>query len=122
MSSSLAENSNVSDNNHVDSNLHQHNVNSADFGGDYDESDDYKRYLNESITKSEKSKLGIYLEELNMGKKVITPLRSSLKSKTVQAIACFDDWMRAKGFSMEIGYKNDDNDEDDKDDVSRISF
>ncbi|MBA0573650.1 hypothetical protein Golob_000915 [Gossypium lobatum] len=100
MSSSLAENSNVSDNNLVDSNLHQHNVNSADFGGDYDESDDYKC----------------------MGKKVITPLKSSLKSKTVQAVACFDDWIRAKGFSTEIGCKNDDNNEDDKDDVSRISF
>ncbi|KAH1047264.1 hypothetical protein J1N35_038048 [Gossypium stocksii] len=57
-----------------------------------------------------------------MGKKVITPLRSSLKRKTVQVIIFFDDWMRAKGSSTEIGYKNDDDDEDDKDDVSSITF
>ncbi|KAG8491301.1 hypothetical protein CXB51_014547 [Gossypium anomalum] len=62
-SSSLAENSNVSDKDPFDSSLYQHNVNSADFGGDFDESDDYKRYLNESSTKSEKSQLDIYLEE-----------------------------------------------------------
>ncbi|MBA0562508.1 hypothetical protein Golob_007546 [Gossypium lobatum] len=55
MSSFLGWSSNVSDNNSVDSNLHQHNVNMADLGGDYDESDDYKRYLNESSTKSENS-------------------------------------------------------------------
>ncbi|MBA0765250.1 hypothetical protein Gotri_014476 [Gossypium trilobum] len=54
-SSSLARSSNVSNNDPVDSSLHQHNVNSADLGGDYDESDDYKWYLNESSTKSEKS-------------------------------------------------------------------
>ncbi|MBA0765251.1 hypothetical protein Gotri_014476, partial [Gossypium trilobum] len=41
-SSSLARSSNVSNNDPVDSSLHQHNVNSADLGGDYDESDDYK--------------------------------------------------------------------------------
>ncbi|MBA0843576.1 hypothetical protein Goarm_000751, partial [Gossypium armourianum] len=143
-SSSLAGSSNVSDNNPVSSSLHRHNVNSVDFGGDFDESDDYKRYLNKSSTKSEKSQLDIYLEELklelnsqidvldywskisvrynefsllardlltipistvafesafSMGKKVITPLRSSLKPKMVQAVVCFDDWMRANGFS-----------------------
>ncbi|KAG8496708.1 hypothetical protein CXB51_007808 [Gossypium anomalum] len=139
----------------------------ADFGGDFDESDDYKRYLNESSTRSEKSQLDIYLEEpelelnsqidvldywskssvrynelsllardllaipistvasestFSMGKKVITPLRSSLKPKTVQAVVCLDDWMRAKGFSTEIGCKNDEDDEDDEDDVSSIAF
>ncbi|MBA0783302.1 hypothetical protein Gotri_001033 [Gossypium trilobum] len=131
MSSSLAGSSNVLDNNHVDSNLQQHNVNSADFGGDYDESDDYKR--KSSVQYNELSLLAHDLLEIpisivasesafSMGRKVITPLRSSLKSKTVQAVACFDDWMRAKGFSTEIGCKNDDNDEDDKDDVSQISF
>ncbi|KAH1039585.1 hypothetical protein J1N35_041328 [Gossypium stocksii] len=52
-SSSLAKNSNISNKDPVDSSLHQHNVNSVDFGGDFDESDDYKRYLNESSTKSE---------------------------------------------------------------------
>ncbi|KAG8478905.1 hypothetical protein CXB51_028764 [Gossypium anomalum] len=163
-SSSLAENSNVSDEDPVDSSLYQHNVNSVDFGGDFDESDDNKQYLNESNTKSEKSQLDIYLEEpelelksqidvldywskssiryselsllvhdllaipistvafesaFSMGKKVITPLRSSLKPKIVQAVVCLDDWMRAKGFSMKIGDKNDD---DDEDDVSSIAF
>ncbi|MBA0645441.1 hypothetical protein Goklo_013543, partial [Gossypium klotzschianum] len=49
-----------------DSSLHQDNVNMADLGGDYDEGDDYKRYLNESSTKSEKSQLDIYLEELEL--------------------------------------------------------
>ncbi|XP_016681827.2 zinc finger BED domain-containing protein DAYSLEEPER isoform X3 [Gossypium hirsutum] len=125
-SSSLAGSSNVSNKNPVDSGLDEHNDNNADFGGYFDESDDYKRYLNESSTKSEKSQLDIYLEEpelelnsqidvldywskssvrynelsllahdllaipisivasestFSMGKKVITPLRSSLKPK-----------------------------------------
>ncbi|MBA0854000.1 hypothetical protein Goshw_024786, partial [Gossypium schwendimanii] len=38
----------------------------VDLRGDYDEGDDYKRYLNESSTKSEKSQLDIYLEELEL--------------------------------------------------------
>ncbi|MFQ6656247.1 hypothetical protein Gotur_026445, partial [Gossypium turneri] len=124
-SSSLAGSSNVSNKNPVDSSLDEHNVNSADFGGYFDESDDYKRYLNESSTKSEKSQLNIYLEEpeleLNSQMDVldywskssvrynellllalITPLRSSLKPKTVQAVVCLDDWMRAKGSSAVI--------------------
>ncbi|TYH37905.1 hypothetical protein ES332_D12G073300v1 [Gossypium tomentosum] len=63
----------------------------------------------------------------SMGKKVITPLRSSLKPKTVQAVVCLDDWMRAKGFSVEIGCKKDDDDNDDDeddedDDVSSVAF
>ncbi|KAH1073538.1 hypothetical protein J1N35_025866 [Gossypium stocksii] len=167
-SSSLAENSNVLDKDPVDSSLH------LEFGGDFDESDDYKRYLNECSTKSEKSQLDIYLEEpelelnsqidvldywskssvrynelsllarnllaipistaasestFSMGKKVITPLRSSLKPKMVQAVVCLDDWMRAKGFSTKVGDKNDDEDdeddedeEDDDDDISSIAF
>ncbi|XP_052489394.1 uncharacterized protein LOC128042421 isoform X2 [Gossypium raimondii] len=53
----------------------------------------------------------------SMCKKVITPLRSSLKPKTVQATVCLDDWMRAKGFSAEIGCKKDD-----EDDVSSVAF
>ncbi|MFQ6667358.1 hypothetical protein Gotur_033412 [Gossypium turneri] len=36
-SSSLAESSNVSDKDPVDSSLYQHNVNSVDFGGGFDE-------------------------------------------------------------------------------------
>ncbi|MFQ6624390.1 hypothetical protein Gotur_003767 [Gossypium turneri] len=63
MSSSLAGISNVSDNDHVDSSLHEVNINRVDLGGDYDESDDYRRYLSESNTKSERSQLDIYLEE-----------------------------------------------------------
>ncbi|TYG98314.1 hypothetical protein ES288_A10G107600v1 [Gossypium darwinii] len=133
MSSSLARSSNVSDKNLVDSSLDENNVNGADFWGDFDESDDYKQYLNESNIRSEKSQLDIYLEELelelntsksafSMGKKVITPLRSSLKPKTVQAVVCLDDWMRAKGFSTKIGCKNNDDDEDNEDDVSSIAF
>ncbi|KAK8341069.1 hypothetical protein V6Z12_A08G141400 [Gossypium hirsutum] len=54
-SSSLPGSSNVSDKNPVDSSLDEYNVNSVDFGGYFDESDDYKRYLNESSTRSEKS-------------------------------------------------------------------
>ncbi|KAG8498632.1 hypothetical protein CXB51_004818 [Gossypium anomalum] len=61
----------------------------------------------------------------SIGKKCITSLRSSLKLKTVQAVVCFDDWMRAKGFSMEIDCNNDesdDKDEDDEDNDSSIPF
>ncbi|MBA0570233.1 hypothetical protein Golob_003912 [Gossypium lobatum] len=57
---------NVSDNDPVNSSLHQLNVNSADLEGEYDKSDDYNRYLSESNTTSEKSKLNIYLEELEL--------------------------------------------------------
>ncbi|MBA0815895.1 hypothetical protein Gohar_000618 [Gossypium harknessii] len=60
MSSSLARSFNVSDNVPVDSSLHQLNVNRVDLGREYDESDDYKRYLSESSTKSERSQLDIY--------------------------------------------------------------
>ncbi|MFQ6652931.1 hypothetical protein Gotur_024579 [Gossypium turneri] len=65
-SSSLVGSFNVSDNDPVNSSLHQLNVNRADLGGEYDKSDDYNRYLSESNTKSEKSKLNIYLEELEL--------------------------------------------------------
>ncbi|TYI60904.1 hypothetical protein E1A91_D10G136600v1 [Gossypium mustelinum] len=62
----------------------------------------------------------------SMGKKVITPVRSSLKPKMVQVVACLDDWMRAKGFSAEIGCKKDDDDDEDDDDdddeVSSVAF
>ncbi|MFQ6626405.1 hypothetical protein Gotur_005548 [Gossypium turneri] len=138
ISSSLARSSNVLDNDHVGSSLHQINVNRVDLGRDYDESDDYRRYLSESSTKSERSQLDIYLEEpelelnsqidsaFSMGKKVITSFRSSFKLKTVQAVVWFDDWMRAKGFlTVKNDYnndKNDDNDEDDEDDDASIPF
>ncbi|MBA0878471.1 hypothetical protein Goshw_011431 [Gossypium schwendimanii] len=42
MSSYLARSFNVSNNNPIDSSLQQLNVNRANLGGDYDESDDYK--------------------------------------------------------------------------------
>ncbi|MFQ6626009.1 hypothetical protein Gotur_004628 [Gossypium turneri] len=134
-SSSLVRSSNVLDNDPVDSSLHQLNVNRADLGGEYDESDDYKRYLSESSTKSERSYMDIYLEEpelelnsqinstFRMEKKVITSLRNSLKPKMVQAVVCFDDWIRTKGFStVEIDCNNDDDDENDEDDDSSIPF
>ncbi|MFQ6653559.1 hypothetical protein Gotur_024895, partial [Gossypium turneri] len=41
--SSLADSSNVSDNDPIDFSLHQLNINRANLGGDYDESDGYKR-------------------------------------------------------------------------------
>ncbi|KAK8290461.1 hypothetical protein V6Z12_D07G263700 [Gossypium hirsutum] len=50
-SSSLARSSNVSDKNPIDSGLDEHNDSSANFGGYFDESDDYKQYLNESSTR-----------------------------------------------------------------------
>ncbi|PPS12744.1 hypothetical protein GOBAR_AA07902 [Gossypium barbadense] len=100
MFSYLAGSSNVSNKNPVDSSLDEHNVNSVDFGGDFDESDDYKRYLNESSTMSEKAQLDIYLEE------------SALELNS--QIDVLDYW--------KIGFKNDDDDEGDEDDVSSIAF
>ena len=45
---------------------HQLNVYRVDLGGYYNESDDYKQYLSVSNTKSEKSQLDLYLEELEL--------------------------------------------------------
>ncbi|MFQ6652933.1 hypothetical protein Gotur_024579 [Gossypium turneri] len=64
-SSSLVGSFNVSDNDPVNSSLHQLNVNRADLGGEYDKSDDYNRYLSESNTKSEK-KTSIRYHELSL--------------------------------------------------------
>ncbi|XP_038973126.1 uncharacterized protein LOC103718630 isoform X1 [Phoenix dactylifera] len=36
----------------------------------------------------------------SMGKKLINPWRNSLSPKTIQAITCYEDWLRAKGFSL----------------------
>ncbi|MBA0881792.1 hypothetical protein Goshw_005111 [Gossypium schwendimanii] len=129
--SSLTGSSNILDNNPVDPSLHQHNVNNAHFGGDYDDSDGYKR--KSSVRYNELSLLARDLftipiltiaseSAFSMGKKVITPFKSSLNLKTVQAIVCFDDWMPAKGFSKEIGFKNNDDDDDNEDNVSPIAF
>ncbi|PPD82302.1 hypothetical protein GOBAR_DD20772 [Gossypium barbadense] len=96
-SSTLAGSSNVSDKNPIDSGLDEHNDNSTDFGGYFDESDDYKRYLNESSTRSEKSQLNIYLEELEL----------ELNSQ----IDILDYWTK------KIGCKKDD-----EDDVSSVAF
>ncbi|MFQ6660588.1 hypothetical protein Gotur_029054 [Gossypium turneri] len=54
-SSSLVGSSNVSNNDHVDSSLHQLKVNRVDLERDYDESDDFKLYLSESSTKKGQS-------------------------------------------------------------------
>ncbi|KAK9713643.1 hypothetical protein RND81_06G041900 [Saponaria officinalis] len=35
----------------------------------------------------------------SMGKKLINPWRSSLSLKTIEALACHQDWLRARGFS-----------------------
>ncbi|MBA0610872.1 hypothetical protein Godav_011639 [Gossypium davidsonii] len=95
MSSSLAGSSNVSDNDHVDSSLHQLNVNRVDLERDYDE----------NILAIPISTVA-FESAFSMGKKVITSFRSSLKPKTVQA----------------VNDKNDDNDEDDEDDDASIPF
>ncbi len=34
----------------------------------------------------------------SLGKKMITPCRSSLASSTIEALACYEDWLRVKGF------------------------
>ncbi|MFQ6648082.1 hypothetical protein Gotur_021410, partial [Gossypium turneri] len=109
-SSSLVGSSTVSDKNPADSDLDEHNVNSADFGGYFDESDDYKHqidvldYWSKSLVRY--NELSLLARDLlaipistvsfesafSMGKKVITPLKSSLKPKKVQAVVCLDDW------------------------------
>ncbi|MBA0610596.1 hypothetical protein Godav_011417 [Gossypium davidsonii] len=141
-SSSLAGSSNVLDNDPVDSSLHQLNVNRADLGGQYDEKPELE--LNSQINVLDYwSKISIRYREFSflacdilaiptstvsskltfsMEKKVITSLRNSLKPKMVQAVVCFDDWIRTKGFSTEIDCNNDDDDEDDEDDDSSIPF
>ncbi|MBA0762974.1 hypothetical protein Gotri_012512 [Gossypium trilobum] len=139
-SSSLAGSSNVLDNDPIDSSLHQLNVNRADLGGEYDE----KLELNSQINVLDYwSKISIRSREFSflacdilaiptstvasestfsMEKKVITSLRNSLKPKMVQAVVCFDEWIRTKGFSTEIDCNNDDDDEDDEDDDYSIPF
>ncbi|PPD86844.1 hypothetical protein GOBAR_DD16241 [Gossypium barbadense] len=99
-SSSLAGSSNVSDKNPIDSNLDEHNVNSADFGGDFDGSDDYK------------CKSSVRYNELSL-------LACDLLAIPISTVAS------ESAFSMEIDCKNDDDnegDEDDEDDVSSIAF
>ncbi|KAG8480950.1 hypothetical protein CXB51_025646 [Gossypium anomalum] len=98
---SLAGSSNVSDKNPVDSSLDEHNVNSADFGEDFDKSDYYKR----------------------MGKKVITPLRSSLKPKRFKPLFAWMIGCELRDFQQNNDDDEDDeNDEDNEDDVSSIAF
>ncbi|KAG8477763.1 hypothetical protein CXB51_027599 [Gossypium anomalum] len=112
-SSSLAGSSIVSDKNLVGSSLDEHNVNSVDFEGDFDESDDYKRYLNESSTMSEKLQLDIYLEEpaldLNSQIDVLDYLsKSSVRYNELSLLA-------RDLLAIPIS-TNDDDDEDDEDD------
>ncbi|MBA0763266.1 hypothetical protein Gotri_012745 [Gossypium trilobum] len=137
MSSSLAGSSNVSDNDHVDSSLHQLNVNRVDLGRDYDESDelnsqiDVLDYYNKSSIRYRKLSflacdiLAIPISTVasesafSMGKKVITSFRSSLKPKTVQAVVLFFYFIVKIDCNND---KNDDNDEDDEDDDASIPF
>ncbi|KAG8502999.1 hypothetical protein CXB51_000988 [Gossypium anomalum] len=135
-SSSLAESSNVSDKNLVDSSLHQHNLDiyleesELELNNQIDVLDYWSkssvRYSEFSLLARDLLAIPILIvafeSAFSTSKKVITPLRSSLKPKTIQVIICFDDWIRAKGFSTEIGCKNDDEDEDDEDDVSSSAF
>ncbi|MBA0853999.1 hypothetical protein Goshw_024786 [Gossypium schwendimanii] len=89
-SSFLVRSSNVSDNDPVDSSLHQNNVNMVDLRGDYDEGDDYKR--KSSIQYNELSLLArdllailistvAFESAFSMRKKVITPLMIHLSQK-----------------------------------------
>ncbi|KAL2926616.1 putative AC transposase [Bienertia sinuspersici] len=36
----------------------------------------------------------------SMCKKLINPWRASLASITIESLACYEDWLRAKGFSL----------------------
>lgn len=36
----------------------------------------------------------------SMGKKLINPWRASLGQKTIEALACYEDWLRAKGLNL----------------------
>ncbi|KAL2937716.1 putative AC9 transposase [Bienertia sinuspersici] len=36
----------------------------------------------------------------SMGKKLINPWRASLASRTIESLACYEDWLRVKGFSL----------------------
>ncbi|XP_074287835.1 zinc finger BED domain-containing protein RICESLEEPER 3-like [Silene latifolia] len=62
----------------------------------------------------------------SMGKKLINPWRSSLSPQTIEALACHEDWLRAKAFSTGrssiFGYGDDvlgedENDEEDNDET-----
>ncbi|KAL2905079.1 Zinc finger BED domain-containing protein DAYSLEEPER [Bienertia sinuspersici] len=55
----------------------------------------------------------------SMGKKFINPWRASLASMTIQSLACYEDWLRAKGFSLSrstLFNAKEDEDEDEEDD------
>ncbi|KAL2896020.1 putative AC transposase [Bienertia sinuspersici] len=48
----------------------------------------------------------------SMGKKLINPWRASLTSMTIETLACYEDWLRAKGFSFEDEDEDEIEDED----------
>ncbi|KAL2934000.1 putative AC9 transposase, partial [Bienertia sinuspersici] len=55
----------------------------------------------------------------SMGKKLINPWRASLASMTIESLACYEDWLRAKGFSLgrsTLFNAKEDEDEDEDDD------
>ncbi|XP_074318362.1 uncharacterized protein LOC141655169 [Silene latifolia] len=50
----------------------------------------------------------------SMGKKLINPWRASLTSDTIESLACYEDWLRAKNFSLRssiLGKIDDDADD-----------
>ncbi|KAL2898345.1 putative AC transposase [Bienertia sinuspersici] len=55
----------------------------------------------------------------SMGKKLINPWRASLASMTIETLACYEDWLRAKGFSFgrSLFDVQEDEDEDENEDV-----
>ncbi|KAL2932228.1 putative AC transposase [Bienertia sinuspersici] len=54
----------------------------------------------------------------SMGKKLINPWRASLASMTIETLACYEDWLRAKGFSFgrSLFDVQEDEDEDENED------
>ncbi|KAL2935245.1 Zinc finger BED domain-containing protein RICESLEEPER 2 [Bienertia sinuspersici] len=54
----------------------------------------------------------------SMGKKLINPWRASLASMTIEILACYEDWLRAKGFSFgwSLFDVQEDEDEDENED------
>ncbi|KVG65975.1 protein of unknown function DUF4413 [Cynara cardunculus var. scolymus] len=94
---------------------------SHDVGCDENQMDDileYKMFLSKTRkVENDKSELDLYLEEKNFdvmgkcdvleywnrslyGKKLINPWRASLEEKIIEMLACYEDWLRAKGLTL----------------------
>ncbi|KAL2944293.1 putative AC9 transposase [Bienertia sinuspersici] len=56
----------------------------------------------------------------SMGKKLVNPWRASLASTAIESLACYEDWLRAKGFflgrSTLFNAKEDEDEDEDEDD------